>query len=90
MGEGRHYDTYEKLGAHVVTQDGVAGVHFAVWAPVAQRVSVVGDFNRWDGRVDVMRPRGFFRNLGTIRSGTERRRGLQVRNHRTHTATCCH
>jgi 1,4-alpha-glucan branching enzyme len=58
MGEGRHYDTYEKLGAHVVTQEGVAGVHFAVWAPSAQRVSVVGDFNRWDGRVDVMRPRG--------------------------------
>jgi 1,4-alpha-glucan branching enzyme len=58
MGEGRHYDTYEKLGAHVATQEGVAGVHFAVWAPSAQRVSVVGDFNRWDGRVDVMRPRG--------------------------------
>ena len=58
MGEGRHYDTYEKLGAHVVTQEGVVGVHFAVWAPSAQRVSVVGDFNRWDGRVDVMRPRG--------------------------------
>jgi 1,4-alpha-glucan branching enzyme len=58
MGEGRHYDTYEKLGAHVVTQEGVAGVHFAVWAPSAQRVSVVGDFNRWDGRVAVMRPRG--------------------------------
>jgi 1,4-alpha-glucan branching enzyme len=58
MGEGRHYDTYEKLGSHVVTQEGVAGVHFAVWAPSAQRVSVVGDFNRWDGRVDVMRPRG--------------------------------
>ena len=58
MGEGRHYDTYEKLGAHVTTHEGVAGVHFAVWAPSAQRVSVVGDFNRWDGRVDVMRPRG--------------------------------
>ena len=58
MGEGRHYDTYEKLGAHVVTHEGVSGVHFAVWAPSARRVSVVGDFNRWDGRVDVMRPRG--------------------------------
>jgi 1,4-alpha-glucan branching enzyme len=58
MGEGRHYDTYEKLGAHVVTHEGVVGVHFAVWAPSARRVSVVGDFNRWDGRVDVMRPRG--------------------------------
>jgi 1,4-alpha-glucan branching enzyme len=58
MGEGRHYDTYEKLGAHLVTHEGVRGVHFAVWAPSAGRVSVVGDFNRWDGRVNVMRPRG--------------------------------
>ena len=58
MGEGRHYDTYEKLGAHLKTVDGVAGVHFAVWAPSARRVSVVGDFNRWDGRVHPMRARG--------------------------------
>src|SRR5229473_1181290 len=58
MGEGRHYDTYEKLGAHVVTLEGVRGVHFAVWAPSAKRVSVVGDFNRWDGRVHPMRARG--------------------------------
>ena len=58
MGEGRHYDTYEKLGAHLRTVDGVTGVHFAVWAPSARRVSVVGDFNRWDGRVHPMRARG--------------------------------
>ena len=58
MGEGRHYDTYEKLGAHLHTVAGVSGVHFAVWAPSARRVSVVGDFNRWDGRVHPMRPRG--------------------------------
>src|SRR5437667_1308691 len=58
MGEGRHYDTYEKLGAHVITLEGVRGVHFAVWAPSARRVSVVGDFNRWDGRVHPMRARG--------------------------------
>jgi 1,4-alpha-glucan branching enzyme len=58
MGEGRHYDTYEKLGAHVKTVQEVRGVNFAVWAPSAQRVSVVGDFNRWDGRVNVMRARG--------------------------------
>ena len=58
MGEGRHYDTYEKLGAHVKTLEGVRGVHFAVWAPSARRVSVVGDFNRWDGRVNPMRARG--------------------------------
>ncbi|HEV8074597.1 MAG TPA: 1,4-alpha-glucan branching protein GlgB [Candidatus Acidoferrum sp.] len=58
MGEGRHYDTYEKLGAHVKTLEGVTGVHFAVWAPNARRVSVVGDFNGWDGRVNSMRSRG--------------------------------
>jgi 1,4-alpha-glucan branching enzyme len=58
MGEGRHYDAYEKLGAHVKTVDGISGVHFAVWAPNARRVSVVGDFNRWDGRVYPMRFRG--------------------------------
>ncbi len=58
MGEGRHYDTYEKLGAHVIALEGVRGVQFAVWAPSARRVSVVGDFNRWDGRVHPMRARG--------------------------------
>jgi 1,4-alpha-glucan branching enzyme len=58
MGEGRHYDTYEKLGAHLKSVAGVSGVHFAVWAPAAQRVSVVGEFNSWDGRIHPMRPRG--------------------------------
>ncbi len=58
MGEGRHYDTYEKLGAHVMTLEGVGGVHFAVWAPGARRVSLVGDFNGWDGRIHPMRARG--------------------------------
>jgi 1,4-alpha-glucan branching enzyme len=58
MGEGRHYDTYQKLGAHLITLEGIQGVHFAVWAPSAKRVSVVGDFNRWDGRVHPMRSRG--------------------------------
>ena len=46
--EGTHYRAYEKLGAHVGEQDGRRGVHFAVWAPNAQFVSVIGDFNRWD------------------------------------------
>ena len=45
------YDIYEKLGAHPMTVNGVDGVYFAVWAPNAARVSVVGDFNHWDGRV---------------------------------------
>jgi 1,4-alpha-glucan branching enzyme len=57
-GEGKNYQNYEKLGAHVREIEGVSGVHFGVWAPNAQRVSVVGNFNYWDGRVDAMRPRG--------------------------------
>ena len=48
LAEGTHYRTYEKLGAHPREVNGVAGVHFAVWAPNASRVSVVGDFNDWD------------------------------------------
>jgi 1,4-alpha-glucan branching enzyme len=55
MGEGTHYLKYEKLGAHVRQTDGVSGVHFAVWAPNARRVSVVGNFNHWDGRTNPMR-----------------------------------
>jgi 1,4-alpha-glucan branching enzyme len=57
-GEGTHYQKYEKLGAHVREVAGVRGVHFGVWAPNALRVSVVGDFNFWDGRVHPMRLRG--------------------------------
>jgi 1,4-alpha-glucan branching enzyme len=58
LGEGTHYRSYEKLGAHVMDVDGVRGVHFAVWAPNAKRVSVVGDFNGWDGRRHAMRVLG--------------------------------
>jgi 1,4-alpha-glucan branching enzyme len=57
-GEGTHYLKYEILGAHVREVAGVRGVHFGVWAPNANRVSVVGDFNAWDGRVHAMRSRG--------------------------------
>jgi 1,4-alpha-glucan branching enzyme len=57
IGEGTHYQLYEALGAHVREVDGVRGVQFAVWAPNAARVSVVGDFNTWDGRVHPMRSR---------------------------------
>jgi 1,4-alpha-glucan branching enzyme len=49
---------YDKLGSHLRTIDGVAGASFAVWAPNAQRISVVGDFNQWDGRVHQMRSLG--------------------------------
>ncbi len=55
IGEGRHLDLYEKLGAHPRTLEGVRGVAFSVWAPNAKRVSVVGDFNDWDGRRHPMR-----------------------------------
>jgi 1,4-alpha-glucan branching enzyme len=58
LGEGTHYLNYEKLGAHVREMEGVKGVHFAVWAPNAQRVSAVGEFSAWDGRVYPMRSRG--------------------------------
>src|SRR5205085_6113191 len=53
--EGTHYRAWEKLGSRCETIEGVVGVHFSVWAPNAQRVSVIGDFNRWDGRVHPMR-----------------------------------
>ena len=52
--KGIHYEIYQVLGAHEMEQDGVKGVRFAVWAPNAMRVSVVGDFNGWDGRVHQM------------------------------------
>jgi 1,4-alpha-glucan branching enzyme len=58
FGEGRHTRIYERFGAHLMTLNGVQGVHFAVWAPNAQRMSVVGDFNSWDGRVHPMRHLG--------------------------------
>ncbi len=57
FGEGNHHHIHQKLGAHREVHDGVEGVRFAVWAPNAQRVSVVGDFNHWDGRRDVMQRR---------------------------------
>ncbi len=55
--EGTHYEIYRKLGAHLMEVNGHAGVLFSVWAPNAQRVSVVGDFNGWDGRLHPMRKR---------------------------------
>jgi 1,4-alpha-glucan branching enzyme len=61
LAEGTHLHIYQYLGAHLVTQDGRPGVRFAVWAPAALRVGVVGDFNQWDGRRHPMR---FHHNSG--------------------------
>ncbi|SFP57644.1 1,4-alpha-glucan branching protein GlgB [Tranquillimonas alkanivorans] len=58
LGEGTHQRIWQVLGAHVREHEGCEGTHFAVWAPNAQRVSVVGGFNHWDGRRHVMRKRG--------------------------------
>ena len=55
IAEGTHLESYRKLGAHPITLDGAEGVYFAVWAPGASRISVVGGFNRWDGRRHPMR-----------------------------------
>jgi 1,4-alpha-glucan branching enzyme len=55
FGEGNHHRIYEKLGAHLMEVDGIQGVYFAVWAPNARNVSLLGDFNNWDGRLHQMR-----------------------------------
>ena len=57
MAEGSHLRLFDKMGAHPIRHEGADGVHFAVWAPNARRVSVIGDFNAWDGRRHVMRHR---------------------------------
>ena len=71
IGSGTHYELYRKLGANIVEHQGFKGIHFAVWAPNAQSVSVVGNFNSWDGRRHQMRMLGasgiweiFIPNLG--------------------------
>ncbi len=58
LGEGKHWHAYRILGAHPHQADGIDGILFALWAPNAERVSVIGDFNQWDGRVHPMRCRG--------------------------------
>jgi 1,4-alpha-glucan branching enzyme len=57
LGESKHYRAWEKLGAHLATEDGTAGVHFAVWAPDAAEVSVIGDWNGWDETQHPLRAR---------------------------------
>ena len=82
LGEGRHEELYERLGAHVREVDGVTGVAFAVWAPAARSVSVVGDFNFWDGRLHPMRALGASGIWELFVPGVGRRRALQVRDRR--------
>ncbi len=57
IAQGTHFRLFDKLGAHIINHEGTGGVHFAVWAPNARLVSVVGDFNDWDPRRHVMRDR---------------------------------
>ena len=63
IGEGRHEQLWDVLGAHVRTTDGVTGTSFAVWAPRAREVRIAGDFNYWSGQDQIMRP------VGTAASG---------------------
>ncbi len=58
FGEGTFLRAFEKLGAHRVTAGGMVGIHFAVWAPNAAQVNLIGDFNGWDGRMHPMRNLG--------------------------------
>jgi 1,4-alpha-glucan branching enzyme len=53
--EGNHHHIYEKMGAHIIELNGVWGVFFSLWAPNALNVSIIGDFNRWDGRIHQMK-----------------------------------
>ncbi len=78
LAEGRHEELYRRLGAHPLTHGGVEGTAFAVWAPNARRVSVVGDFNAWDGRRHPMRRRFARRGVGAVRARSGRGRALQV------------
>jgi 1,4-alpha-glucan branching enzyme len=80
FGQGNERRIYEKLGAQLRTIDGVAGTSFAVWAPTAQRVSVVGDFNDWDGRLHAMRMLGASGVWEIFIPGARRRGALQIRN----------
>ena len=80
LGEGRHEELDRSLGAHVREVEGVAGTAFAVWAPAARSVSVVGDFNGWDGRRAPDAQPGLVGCLGAVRARRGPGRALQVRD----------
>src|SRR4051812_4891230 len=75
LGEGQHWKSYDKLGAHLRTVNGVSGVNFAVWAPNAESIAVVGDFNMWDRRGHQMRkliPNGIWELfIPDVKAGTK-------------------
>ncbi len=80
FGEGKHWHAYRFLGAHYHVADGVPGVLFATWAPNAERVSVVGDFNHWDGRAPPDADPRRQRRLGAVHPRHRARRAVQIRN----------
>jgi len=83
--EGNHHRIYEKLGAHPMEFNGVQGVHFAVWAPNARNVSIIGDFNNWDGREHQMRQLGNrIWQLFIPEIGVGERYKYEVKNHVGH------
>ena len=77
---GRHYEIFEKMGAHPKKYKGKNGMYFAVWAPHAEQIGVVGDFNSWDPEANAMKPGGF-RHLGGICPWHRCRRAIQIRHH---------
>ncbi|MCE9544447.1 MAG: 1,4-alpha-glucan branching protein GlgB [Planctomycetia bacterium] len=83
FGEGTHWDVYNRMGAQLRTVDGVEGVNFAVWAPNARAISVIGDFNKWDGRCHPMRklvPSGVWELfIPELRAGAQYK--FQVKTH---------
>ncbi len=87
--EGDPLAVLDCLGARPMSVDGVPGVRFALWAPNAARVSVVGDFNAWDGRRHPMRLRHPCGRVGAVRAAHRRRRALQVRAAHAARAWCC-
>src|SRR5262249_33163469 len=84
LAEGTHYPSYEELGAHVVALNATLGPNFAVWAPNARAVSVLGDFNDWDADADPMHPRGgsgiWERFLPGVRPGARYRYAITPRD----------
>ena len=76
--ESKHYRAYQKLGAHLCVEQDVAGVHFAVWAPNAVEVCVIGDFNDWSREAHRMAPSGADGYLAPFHTGSGPRRPLQV------------